>query len=200
VRAAARRAAFRRQSLPRLRTMAAKVSSAWQAGMPLRAGAVGTSADNAAAEAFNATLKRETLQGRKRWSGPGECQSPRIVETVLCHFGPELGCWRSPLLCHLTFERDRGEPVVGGVPAGGVVRIRSTRKSATAASSAGTARRDAGASSPTTFRPSRASAPSSSYSPTSNPGAPGDDKDSRTRSTDRVADGELRHGDQGRPV
>ncbi len=32
-------------------------------------GAVGTSADNAAAESFNATLKRETLQGRKRWPG-----------------------------------------------------------------------------------------------------------------------------------
>lgn len=31
-------------------------------------GAVGTSADNAAAEAFNATLKRETLQGAKRWT------------------------------------------------------------------------------------------------------------------------------------
>jgi transposase InsO family protein len=30
-------------------------------------GAVGTSADNAAVEAFNATLKRETLQGTKRW-------------------------------------------------------------------------------------------------------------------------------------
>jgi transposase InsO family protein len=35
-------------------------------------GAVGSSADNAAAEAFNATLKRETLQGRglKRWPTP----------------------------------------------------------------------------------------------------------------------------------
>jgi transposase InsO family protein len=33
-------------------------------------GAVGTSADNAAAESFNATLKRETLQGGKRWPGP----------------------------------------------------------------------------------------------------------------------------------
>ena len=32
-------------------------------------GAVGTSADNAAAEAFNASLKRETLQGAKRWPG-----------------------------------------------------------------------------------------------------------------------------------
>jgi transposase InsO family protein len=37
-------------------------------------GAVGTSADNAAAEAFNASLKRETLQGRKRWSGPREAR------------------------------------------------------------------------------------------------------------------------------
>jgi transposase InsO family protein len=32
-------------------------------------GAVGTSADNAAAKAFNASLKRETLQGAKRWPG-----------------------------------------------------------------------------------------------------------------------------------
>ena len=30
-------------------------------------GAVGSSADNSAAEAFNATLKRETLQGAKSW-------------------------------------------------------------------------------------------------------------------------------------
>jgi transposase InsO family protein len=37
-------------------------------------GAVGTSADNAAAEAFNASLKRETLQGRKRWSGANEAR------------------------------------------------------------------------------------------------------------------------------
>jgi transposase InsO family protein len=37
-------------------------------------GAVGTSADNAAAEAFNASLKRETLQGRKRWSGIREAR------------------------------------------------------------------------------------------------------------------------------
>lgn len=37
-------------------------------------GTVGTSADNAAAEAFNASLKRETLQGRKRWSGPREAR------------------------------------------------------------------------------------------------------------------------------
>jgi transposase InsO family protein len=32
-------------------------------------GAVGTSADNAAAESLNATMKRETLQGARRWSG-----------------------------------------------------------------------------------------------------------------------------------
>jgi transposase InsO family protein len=38
-------------------------------GVTRSRGAVGTSADNAAAEAFNATLKRETLQGAKRWSG-----------------------------------------------------------------------------------------------------------------------------------
>jgi transposase InsO family protein len=30
-------------------------------------GATGTSADNAAAESFNASMKRETLQGAKRW-------------------------------------------------------------------------------------------------------------------------------------
>ncbi|MGP3935307.1 IS3 family transposase [Nonomuraea sp. KM88] len=37
-------------------------------------GAVGTSADNAAAEAFNASLKRETLQGAKRWSSAREAR------------------------------------------------------------------------------------------------------------------------------
>ncbi|WP_234355899.1 IS3 family transposase [Kitasatospora aureofaciens] len=38
-------------------------------GVTRSRGAAGTSADNAAAEAFNATLKRETLQGAKRWPG-----------------------------------------------------------------------------------------------------------------------------------
>jgi transposase InsO family protein len=37
-------------------------------------GAVGTNADNAAAESFNASLKRETLQGRKSWSGGREAR------------------------------------------------------------------------------------------------------------------------------
>ena len=35
-----------------------------------------TSADNAAAEAFNATLKRETLQGAKRW---GSARQARLA-------------------------------------------------------------------------------------------------------------------------
>lgn len=43
-------------------------------GVSRSRGAVGTSADNAAAESFNATLKRETLQGKKRWSGAREAR------------------------------------------------------------------------------------------------------------------------------
>lgn len=37
-------------------------------------GTVGTSADNAAAESFNATLKRETLPGARRYDGPTACR------------------------------------------------------------------------------------------------------------------------------
>ena len=37
-------------------------------------GAVGTSADNAAAESFNASLKRETLQGARRYGGARVCR------------------------------------------------------------------------------------------------------------------------------
>jgi transposase InsO family protein len=36
--------------------------------------AIGSSADNALAEFFNATFKRETLQGRKRWSSEREAR------------------------------------------------------------------------------------------------------------------------------
>ncbi|RPK54428.1 hypothetical protein EES42_42985 [Streptomyces sp. ADI95-17] len=36
--------------------------------------AVGSSADNAAAESFNATFKRETLKGRKGWSNEREAR------------------------------------------------------------------------------------------------------------------------------
>ncbi len=39
-------------------------------GVTQSTGAVGTSADNALAESFNATLKRETLQGAARWESP----------------------------------------------------------------------------------------------------------------------------------
>lgn len=44
-------------------------------GVTRSRGAVGTSADNAAAESLNATLKRETLQGRKRWNSAGEARA-----------------------------------------------------------------------------------------------------------------------------
>ncbi len=36
--------------------------------------AVGSSADNALAESFNATFKRETLQGRKGWTNEREAR------------------------------------------------------------------------------------------------------------------------------
>ncbi|GAA3289680.1 integrase core domain-containing protein [Streptomyces cinereospinus] len=37
-------------------------------------GAVGTSADNALAESFNAALKRETLRGARRFDGARACR------------------------------------------------------------------------------------------------------------------------------
>jgi transposase InsO family protein len=43
-------------------------------GVTRSRGAVGTNADNAAAESLNATMKRETLQGRKRWNGAREAR------------------------------------------------------------------------------------------------------------------------------
>jgi len=53
-------------------TSAAFAAACAAAGVTRSMGAVGSSADNAAAEAFNATLKRETLHGRglKRWASP----------------------------------------------------------------------------------------------------------------------------------
>ena len=44
-------------------------------GVTRSRGAVGTRADNAAAESFNATLKRQTLQGRKRWNSASESRA-----------------------------------------------------------------------------------------------------------------------------
>ncbi len=45
-----------------------------QLGVTRSMGAVGSSADNALAESFNATLKRETLAGSSGWSTPAEAR------------------------------------------------------------------------------------------------------------------------------
>ena len=47
-------------------------------------GAVGTSADNALAEPFNATLKREILQDQACWSDTANCR--REVFRWLAHY------------------------------------------------------------------------------------------------------------------
>ncbi|WP_371801352.1 IS3 family transposase [Streptomyces sp. NBC_01732] len=44
------------------------------AGVRQSMGAIGSSADNAAAESFNAAFKRETLKGRKAWSSEREAR------------------------------------------------------------------------------------------------------------------------------
>ncbi len=44
------------------------------AGVVQSMGAIGSSADNALAESFNATFKRETLQGRKSWPSEREAR------------------------------------------------------------------------------------------------------------------------------
>ena len=43
-------------------------------GVTQSMGAVGTSADNALAESFNASLKRETLQGGHAWPDAASCR------------------------------------------------------------------------------------------------------------------------------
>ncbi len=43
-------------------------------GVTQSMGAVGTSADNALAESFNATLKREVLQDRNSWADAATCR------------------------------------------------------------------------------------------------------------------------------
>ncbi|WP_420718666.1 IS3 family transposase [Streptomyces sp. NRRL S-813] len=45
-----------------------------QAGVRQSMSAIGSSADNALADSFNATFKRETLQGRKTWSSEREAR------------------------------------------------------------------------------------------------------------------------------
>lgn len=44
-------------------------------GVTQSMGRIGSSADNAMAESFNASLKRETLQGAKRWSDEARCRT-----------------------------------------------------------------------------------------------------------------------------
>ncbi|MFB7599798.1 transposase [Streptomyces sp. NPDC056160] len=46
-----------------------------QAGVRQSMSAIGSSADNALAESFNATFKREILQGRKHWSSEREART-----------------------------------------------------------------------------------------------------------------------------
>ncbi|MFD5110635.1 integrase core domain-containing protein, partial [Streptomyces cinereoruber] len=53
-----------------------------QAGVAQSMGAIGSSADSAAAESFNATLKRELLQGRKGFTGEREA---RLAVFRWCH-------------------------------------------------------------------------------------------------------------------
>jgi transposase InsO family protein len=45
--------------------------------------AIGSSADNALAESFNATFKRERLQGRKTWSSEREATASETTSTTL---------------------------------------------------------------------------------------------------------------------
>ncbi|MFD1831692.1 integrase core domain-containing protein [Streptomyces desertarenae] len=55
-------------------TSAAFAGACRTAGVRHSMSAVGSSADNALAESFNATFKRETLQGRERWAGEREAR------------------------------------------------------------------------------------------------------------------------------
>jgi transposase InsO family protein len=53
---------------------AAFAAACHKAGIRQSMSAVGSSADNALAEAFNATFKRETLQGAKGWTSESEAR------------------------------------------------------------------------------------------------------------------------------
>jgi len=55
-------------------TAAERTRGCRQAGVRQSMSAIGSSADNALAESFNATFKRETLQGRKQWSSEREAR------------------------------------------------------------------------------------------------------------------------------
>lgn len=62
-------------------------------GVAQSMGAVGTSADNALAESFNATLKRETLQGAARW------ESPRVARLAVFRWVTRYNTWRRHSYC-----------------------------------------------------------------------------------------------------
>lgn len=57
-------------------------------GVTRSRGAVGTSADNAAAESFNASMKRETLQGAKRWP------TARAARLAVFRWATQYNTWR----------------------------------------------------------------------------------------------------------
>jgi transposase InsO family protein len=63
---------LRRPVEPKQYTSRAFAEACRRAGVRQSMGAIGSSADNALAESFNATFKRETLQGRKTWSNERE--------------------------------------------------------------------------------------------------------------------------------
>lgn len=82
-------------------------------GVVQSTGLIGSSADNAMAESFNATLKREALQGAKRWESETSCRAEvfrwivrynnRRKHSALGYRSPFISrvvfrlCWRSLL-------------------------------------------------------------------------------------------------------
>ena len=60
-------------------------------GVTQSIGAVGSSADNALAESFNATLKRELLQGAAAWSDEPSCR--RALFRWATRYTPAAGTW-----------------------------------------------------------------------------------------------------------
>ncbi|MTE22477.1 DDE-type integrase/transposase/recombinase [Streptomyces sp. TRM43335] len=87
-------------------TSAAFADACRAAGVRQSMSAVGSSADNALAESFNATFKRETLQGRKHWSGEREARLDafrRLHRYTTRHRHSRLG-HRSPIAYEAAFR------------------------------------------------------------------------------------------------
>ncbi len=72
-------------------------------------GAVGTSADNALAEAFNATLKRELLQGSAAWSDELTCRRDIFRWATRYNAAPRHTQATGPLARHLSLGTHLGE-------------------------------------------------------------------------------------------